>query len=191
MTASFDESRPGGPRRPPAPDGMSASDRLLACDEIRQLVARYALAMDSRDFDCLVSLFVEDARAWDGRKGRAPLQQGFEWAFRQGMGGRVGFTQVGTHVINLLTPDTAAGTAYCTAEFGDEDRWVRQAIAYEDSYERRDGAWYFVTREHHLFYGTDLKLRPLQQPAANWPTAIVGLGTVPYAWSSWQAWEAG
>ena len=32
-------------------------DRLLAIEEIRQLPCRYALAVDARDIDTLVSLF--------------------------------------------------------------------------------------------------------------------------------------
>ena len=38
---------------------MDAVERLLAHEEIRQLVARYALAVDSRDPDALVQLFVD------------------------------------------------------------------------------------------------------------------------------------
>jgi ketosteroid isomerase-like protein len=186
---TFDPTRPSGPRRPPADDSLSDLDRLLAHEEIRQLVARYAVAMDSRDLDCLASLFVEDYEAWSGRVGRDALREEFEAALRQGMGGRVGFTQIGTHVINLVDADHAHGTLYCTAEFGDADRWVRQTIAYEDAYERRDGVWYLAAREHHLFYGADLGLRPLDQPPAEWPKEIVGVGTAPYAWPTWRAFE--
>ena len=41
---------------------MEDLERLLACEEIRQLAYRYALATDSRDIDALVDLFVEDVR---------------------------------------------------------------------------------------------------------------------------------
>ena len=44
--------------------------RLEATDEIRQLAARYALALDSRDVATLVSLFVEDVSTGEGRTGR-------------------------------------------------------------------------------------------------------------------------
>ncbi len=59
------------------PDEPTALERLTARDEIRQLVYRYALAIDSRDIDLLVSLFVPDVRV--GREGR-----GRSW----GLGGK-------------------------------------------------------------------------------------------------------
>ena len=34
-------------------------EQLLAHDQIRQLVSRYAVAVDSRDLDSLVALFVD------------------------------------------------------------------------------------------------------------------------------------
>ena len=37
---------------------MDPVERAVARDEIRQLAARYALAVDSRDLDSLVGLFV-------------------------------------------------------------------------------------------------------------------------------------
>jgi hypothetical protein len=43
-------------------------ERLEAREEIRQLVARYALALDQRDLDALCGLFPEDVRV--GRDGR-------------------------------------------------------------------------------------------------------------------------
>ena len=48
-------------------DGMTPVERCVARDEIRQLAYRYALAVDSRDIDLLVSLFVPDVKV--GRLG--------------------------------------------------------------------------------------------------------------------------
>jgi hypothetical protein len=168
---------------------MTDVERLLAYEEIRQLASRYAVAMDARDFDALVELFVEDYRHWDGRIGRDALYDELTTAFHAGLGGRVGFTQIGGHAIDLVDNDHGSGTVYCLAEFGDEDRWVRQAIAYQDTYERRNERWYFGFRDHQLFYGIDLEIRPLRQPPAEWPKSAVGVGTLPYAWSSWQRFE--
>ena len=42
-----------GPARTAGPDGMSDVERLLAYEEIRQLAARYALAVDGRDVGAL------------------------------------------------------------------------------------------------------------------------------------------
>ena len=48
-------------------DGLDPIERLIAHDEIRLLASRYAVAVDSRDLDELVSLFVDDVRV--GRDG--------------------------------------------------------------------------------------------------------------------------
>jgi hypothetical protein len=165
---------------------MNDVERLLAYEEIRQLASRYAVALDGRDFDTIVQLFVEDYRHWDGRVGRDALHDALTTAFHAGLGGRAGFTQVGTHKIELADADHASGVVYCLAEFGDQERWIRQAIGYLDTYERRDGRWYFTFRDHQLFYGVRLDIRPLDQRPANWPSSPIGVGTLPYAWESWQ-----
>jgi len=105
-------TQPYGPRRPAGESATSDVERLLAYEEIRQLAARYALAMDSRDLVCLAELFVDDYASWSGRVGRHALREDFEAALRAGKGGHVGFTQIGTHVINLVDADQAYGTVY-------------------------------------------------------------------------------
>src|SRR5262249_40565635 len=61
--SAVSDSRRFGARRPPAPADMTDLERLLAYEEIRQLAARYALAVDARDLDALVELFVDDVKA--------------------------------------------------------------------------------------------------------------------------------
>ena len=172
-----------GPARTAGPARMSDVEWLLAYEEIRQLAARYALAVDRRDVGALVGLFVADVRMPDGEAAREALSRAFERHLRAD---RVSILSIGGHVINVLDRDHAAGTVYCTAEFGDQGRWTRQAIAYEDDYERRDGCWYFARRAHLLFYGCAPGYLPLDQPAANWPASPVGRGSVPAAWATWR-----
>ena len=72
----------------------------------------------------------------------------------------------------------------------EEGRMIRQAILYRDTYERRDGGWYFVRRIHELFYGVPLDENPLDQSPADWPQRSWGRGTVPASWPSWDRfWE--
>ena len=177
--------RPGrsSAARRPAPADMSAIDRLIAYEEIRQLVNRYALAVNMRDHAALVELFVDDVAAGDGRTGRAALAELF--TLRQG-DALVDVLEVTTQVTDLVDADHATGTVYSRCEMGGPGRWARQSIAYEDVYERRDGTWYFVARSHLLFHGLELPERPLDQPPARWPHSPVGRGTVPYDWPSWQ-----
>ena len=141
-------------------------DRLLACDEIRNLVARYAIATDARDLDTLVSLFVDDVNVGRLGTGRDALRASFDQALR-GIGRS--FLFVGTQTIDLSDADHATGQVYCKAEIQDGDRWIHQAILYGDTYERRNGRWYFVRRIHELFYGAEVGVNPLMLPPANWP----------------------
>jgi ketosteroid isomerase-like protein len=171
------------PGRVPPPAGMSDLDQLLAYEHIRQLASRYALAVNMRDLDALVELFVEDVKVAGGGVGRAALADMFRLHTATA---EVDVLEVTTHVINLADADHAHGTVYSRCEMGQRERWARQSIAYEDRYERRDGTWYFVNRNHLLFYGVELPERPLDQPPANWPEHVVGRGSLPFDWPAWQ-----
>ena len=171
--------------KPQRRTGNTASeiDRLLAYESIRQLVARYAIAVDSRDIDTLVGLFVDDVRVGGLGMGRAALRKSFETSLRA-IG--VSILDVGTHVIDLVDEREASGIVYCKGEIQDGDRWVHQAIVYDDRYRSVDGSWYFVSRNHRLFYGAEVGVNPLGLPPANWPERHEGWGTVPAAWDSWR-----
>jgi ketosteroid isomerase-like protein len=160
------------------------TERLLAYEEIRQLVARYAVATDARDLDALVALFVDDVRVGRDLRGRAALKAYFDRSLRD-----VGVTilHVGTHLIEFDDDDHAHGIVYCRGEIQVGDRWVVQAIQYRDTYERRDGHWYFVRRKHLLWYGRDVGTSPLGLPPANWPEHHSGWGELPEAWPTWSA----
>ena len=161
-----------------------AVDRLLAYEEIRQLVARYAVATDARDLDSLVDLFVEDVQVGRWANGREALKAFFDQSLR-GVG--ITILNVGTHVIELVDDDDrATGVVYCRGEIQEGDRWIVQAIQYRDTYERRDGHWYFVRRHHLLWYGRDIGQSPLGLPPANWPEHSTGTGELPQIWPTWR-----
>ena len=162
---------------------MDDLQRLLACEEIRQLAYRYALAMDSRDLDALVGLFVEDVRVGRDGMGREALRRNFDEQLR-GVGITILF--VGNHIIDFDDDDHARGIVYCKGEIQDGERWLTQAIQYRDRYERREGHWYFVRRQHLLWYGAELGENPLGLPPAQWPQHHTGRGTLPESWESWQ-----
>ncbi len=155
----------------------------MAYESIRQLVARYAVAVDSRDVGTLVGLFVDDVRVGGLGVGRAVLRKSFETSLRA-IG--VSILNVGTHVIDLVDEQEASGIVYCKGEIQDGDRWIHQAIVYDDRYRRVDGSWYFLSRNHRLFYGAEVGGNPLGLPPANWPERHDGWGTVPAAWDSWR-----
>lgn len=158
-------------------------ERLLAHEEIRQLAARYAVAVDRRDLDALVALFVDDVQVGAEGRGHDALRASFDRSLRQ-----VGVTilNVGTQVIDLVDADHAQGTVYCRGEVQVGERWIAQAIVYVDTYQRRHGHWYFARRRHLLFYGADQPVNPMTLPPANWPANHTGRGEVPECFESWE-----
>ena len=170
---------------------MDDLERLIATDQIRQLAARYAVAMDARDLDALVALFVDDVQVGKQESGRDALRQNFDVQLRN-IGISILF--VGNHVIDFEDGRHASGIVYCKAEIQDGDRWVQQAIQYRDQYEKREETWYFVRRQHLLWYGiahaADSAANPLALEPANWPEKHAGKGTIPESWPSWKRfWE--
>jgi hypothetical protein len=156
---------------------------LVAHEQIRQLASRYAVALDARDLDTLVSLFVDDVRVGPDQVGRGALRATFTEQLRD-LG--VTILLVGNHVINVIDDDHATGVVSCRGEIEMGEQWVVQAIQYHDSYERRGGDWLFVRRRHLLFYGADMLQRPIGLPLAHWPASATGKGELPEALTTWQ-----
>lgn len=165
---------------------MDRLAQLLARDEIRQLAERYAVAIDGRDLDALVELFVEDVDCGRHGSGRAALRESFVSQLRD-TGPTV--MLVANHVIDFEGDQRARGVVYGIAELSRPEGWVRQAIRYDDEYEQRRGRWLFVRRKHRLWYGVVLPYDPMNQEPADWPKRQVGRGTVPWCLESWQKFE--
>ena len=72
-------------------------DRLESLDAIRQLVAKYCLALDMRDLDALCGLFPEDVRVSRAATGRRALKVWFDQTMREQFTGTAHVT--GNHVI--------------------------------------------------------------------------------------------
>lgn len=169
-------------------------DRLDSLAQIRQLPSRYAAAFARLDFDALVLLFANDVRVGKVSFGREALKQQFQDSMRVGEPSAVKITilHVGNHVIDLDDADHARGEVYCHGEMQRADgTWFHQAIHYGDTYERRDGAWFFTRRRHQLFYGAPPVTRPNHLSPANWPEHDEGIGTLPYRWPTWEPYWAG
>jgi uncharacterized protein (TIGR02246 family) len=179
-------------------DDLRATLRQLAdVEEIRQLVAQYATALCSRDVATLAELFVSDvdiATVFGGKAPPGSAGTGTD-ALRTLLAGRIGrnkttILHVTTHEVTVTAPDHAQGVAFTLAEMGDEHIWIRQSLAYTDTYEREAGAWRFRQRCHELFYGVADAVSPLNQPPACWPMSNVGVGTLPASWATWRDYQA-
>ena len=161
---------------------------LVAHEEIRQLASRYAVALDARDLDALVGLFVDDVRVGRDQVGHEALRASFTEQLRD-LG--VTILLVGNHVIDVLDDGHATGIVSCRAEIEMGEEWVVQAIQYHDTYERRDGRWRFGRRRHLLFYGADMLKRPIGLPPAHWPASAIGKGELPEALDTWRDFHDG
>jgi hypothetical protein len=142
-------------------------DRLESLEEIRQLVARYALALDMRDLDALCGLFPEDVRVGRERRGRDALKAWFDETLRVQFTGTAHVT--GNHVIEFRGEDRASGVVYSRNEHETGDAWVVMTMLYVDDYERCGGRWLFRRRLPLYWYATDLRRPPLGERKMRWP----------------------
>ena len=143
------------------PDLLRRIDRIESQLAIQQLPIRYAIAVDSRDLDAWVGLFVEDVHCGKRGRGRDVLKSIIEPNVRTFYRS---IHQVCGHQVDFVDDDHATGKVYCRAEHEWRDKWVVMAICYFDEYERRDGRWYFVRRREKHWYSSDVLDRP-GQPA--------------------------
>ena len=159
---------------------------LEASEAIRQLVARYAVALDSRNVADLVDLFVDDVRTHDGGTGRDALAAWFDAILRPYT---TTFHHLGGHVIDLVDADHATGVLYCRPEHEVGEDWVVMPMQYWDRYERRDGRWYFRSRSVHAFYAADVRDHPAGAPGRfHFPgNPLVTVADLPQRWPSWQS----
>jgi hypothetical protein len=138
-------------------------DRLDSLAEIQQLPVRYALCVDSRDMDTMVSLFVPDVRVGRDSYGREALREWFVDALSR-LVDTVHF--VGNHIIDFDGPDQAHGIVYCHDEVvpRGEERWNQGMLQYWDTYRRIEGPegqeWCFERRKYTRWYMADWTERP-------------------------------
>lgn len=170
-------------------DLLRRIDRIESHLAIQQLPIRYAIAVDSRDIDAWVGLFIEDVNCGRRGRGRDVLKSIIDPNVRTFYRS---IHQICGHQVDFIDDDRATGKVYCRAEHEWRDKWVVMAICYFDEYERRDGRWYFVRRRETHWYSSDVLDRPGQpvfQNWAAWPDTPVEL---PHVFPTWNAfWEAG
>lgn len=147
-------------------------DRLESLDAIRQLPAKYALALDMRDMDAMVSLFPEDVQVGRGASGRLALREYMDRTLRSPFTGTS--HHIGGHVIEFDDPDHAHGVVYSKNEHetpveNGADEWVIMQMMYLDDYVRQAGRWFFARRLPLYWYATDLNKPPVGDNKMRWP----------------------
>jgi hypothetical protein len=165
-------------------------DRLESLDEIRQLVAKYCLALDMRDLDALAGLFPEDVRVSRDESGRRALKRWFDATLREQFTGTAHVT--GNHVVEFDDADHARGLVYSRNEHETGDAWVCMTMMYWDRYERIGGTWLFRRRLPLYWYAADLRTPPLGPRKMRWPGREWYDGGYAQFWPSWREfWEPG
>ncbi len=142
-------------------------DRLESIEEIRQLAAKYSLALDMRDSAAWVGLFPEDIRVGDGQVGRSALRAWFEHTMRNTFTGTA--HHIGGHLIEMIDQNNAQGVVYSKNEHETKTQWVIMQMMYFDRYERIHGRWYFRRRLPLYWYASDLNQPPLGELKMRWP----------------------
>lgn len=132
-------------------------DRIESLAQIHQLPSRYALALDSRDMDTLVALFVPDVRVGREQRGRDALKAWFTETMRRP---HTSIHLVGNHIVDFDDADHARGIVYCRDELEQPDAWEVGMLQYWDTYVRVDGEWCFERRRFHRWYIVDALTRP-------------------------------
>jgi ketosteroid isomerase-like protein len=159
-------------------------ERLEAIEAIRDITARYPIALDARDLDALVALFVEDVKASpDAERGREPLKEHYERLCR-GWGYTV--HQVFQQVIDFESSDKAMGHVYCRAEHDINGEFVVAMLRYLDRYERRDGHWYFRWRRTPMWYVTEVRDGPIGDLRIQWPDRPPAAAELPDAFETYR-----
>lgn len=165
-------------------------DRLESLDAIRQLAAKYSLALDMRDLDALVNLFPEDVKVGRDKVGRAHFKQWMDDTLRQQFTGTS--HHIGNHIIEFESPDRAVGVVYSknehetpTADGGCE--WVIMQMIYWDHYIRHEGRWLFHRRLPCYWYATDLNRPPTGENKMRWPDRAAYEGEFHSLFPSWRA----
>lgn len=161
-------------------------DRLDSTDAIRQLAARYALAVDMRDMDAIVNLYLPDVNLGGGVRGRQALKAVFDRVLRNF---RASVHNIGTHVIEFTDRDNAQGVLYCRCEHEIAGQWIPVQLYYLDLYHRHEGRWYFRGRVPSELFGADALERPV--PGwVKWPGAADRPGYWHKHFPSWtEFWE--
>lgn len=154
---------------------LSRLARIEAHQRIAQLPIRYAIAVDSRDIDTWVGLFVADVEMGRLGAGRDALRAYIEPQVRQFYRS---IHQICGHQIDLgpddpdgVGPSTATGSVYCRAEHEVDDRWVVLAIRYDDVYRRDGDEWFFERRREHHWYAADVNEQPQAVDFDSWGTS--------------------
>lgn len=171
--------------------------RLEDRAEIEDLLVRYAIACDVRDFETLADCFDERGtfEAVAGKvEGREALVEYFRGRFAI-YGPTIHIPQAFTLRFDPDDDDRAAGTVIARSEIMMDEAFLVSAHHYLDQYVRgSDGRWRLLTRDNTFFYGmpmTELATMDWREPRRRWPGVPPVEAELPEHTETWKSFVAG
>ncbi len=134
--------------------------QLEAREEIRELVARYGMAVDDRDVSALADMFTSDAKfaLADGmvtNQGRQAVID-FYTERMAAFGATYHYPHSQVIEFNPDRPGSATGMVNAHAELALDGRTLMTGLRYFDEYRVEDGQWRFVERKVAMIYYMDM-----------------------------------
>ncbi|MCY3577479.1 MAG: nuclear transport factor 2 family protein [bacterium] len=134
--------------------------RLEAIEEIRDLIARYGMAVDDRDVNGLAGMFTSDAKFGlaDGMVANQGRQAVIDFYTERMAAFGATYHYPHSHVIDFDPdrPDHATGMVNAHAELALDGRTLVTALRYFDEYRVEGGRWCFVERKVAMIYYMDM-----------------------------------
>lgn len=163
-------------------------DRL----DIAELIARYGIVLDNRDYAAVGELFTEDARFWQHVGDTdAHSRQGIVDFYRERLGhSGPSYHYHHGHVVEFDDDRSAHGIVTAHAEMGIEGRMILVGLRYHDVYVKGDDdRWRFAEREtwfHYFMPADELPNRYSAEIRRTWPGAPLP-ADVPDSLATYQA----
>jgi predicted lipid-binding transport protein (Tim44 family) len=129
-------------------DDLDPLDRLESVEQIRQLVARFAMSYDARDLDTIAGLYAPAVR------------DGLMVTLLERMPKGRTFHLTASPVVTFESPDVAHGDVVGRSEAEVGDNWMVMGVRYADRYVRSGGTWYLESRDLQRLYSCDVLARP-------------------------------
>ena len=147
---------------------MDALERLVAIQEIRDLIARYAIHYDDKDWAAFATLWTEDAAFVANGvafEGRGPMLDFLTTCLPDDYAGK----HMNSPPLIELAPDGESATAWTDVVWIPQNFENAIVARYHDTLVRRDGRWLFARREE-----TPLQYKPGPPPMSAASVGVSG-----------------
>ncbi len=149
---------------------------------LQDLVARYAVAVDDRDWDAVARMYATDS-VFDSVLGRFAGRQAVVDYYRErteSFGATFHYPH--TQTVEFTGADTATGLVAAHAELAIGEQTVIVALRYTDRYVREDGVWCFQERTVAQLYAmplADLLTGLAETDRKRWPGTAAAPADLP------------